>query len=189
MFWSVLSLIALLGGIGLLLAAFGRWNFLGWHGREEQRISFRPPDEVMLTPAQRSCAWFFLVMALLFLMQTLLGGAGEHYRAELSNFFGFDLARVLPFNIARTWHLQLAIFWVATSYLAAGIFLVPMITGREPRGQGVLSYLLLGALAVVVFGSMAANMRASSAGFKTAGHGLAIRVSPFSISAGSGKFC
>ncbi|MGB9432840.1 MAG: hypothetical protein WBQ89_11405, partial [Candidatus Acidiferrum sp.] len=29
--WSVLSLIALLGGIGLLLAAFGRWNFLGWH--------------------------------------------------------------------------------------------------------------------------------------------------------------
>ncbi len=136
MLWSVLSLIALLGGIGLLLAAFGRWNFLGWHGREEQRISFRPPDEVMLTPAQRSCAWFFLVMALLFLMQTLLGGAGEHYRAEISNFFGFDLARVLPFNIARTWHLQLAIFWVATSYLAAGIFLVPMITGREPRGQG-----------------------------------------------------
>ena len=32
--WSVLSLIALLGGTGLLLAAFGRWNFLGWHGRE-----------------------------------------------------------------------------------------------------------------------------------------------------------
>ncbi len=50
---SVLSLIALLGGIGLLLAAFGRWNFLGWHGREDQRVSFRPPDEVALTPAQR----------------------------------------------------------------------------------------------------------------------------------------
>ena len=152
--WSVLSLIALLGGIGLLLAAFGRWNFLGWHGREEQRISFRPPNEVMLTPAQRSCSWFFLVMALLFLMQTLVGGASEHYRAEITNFFGFDLARVLPFNIARTWHLQLAIFWVATSYLAAGIFLAPMITGREPRGQQLLSYALLGALAVVVFGSM-----------------------------------
>ena len=56
--WSVLSLIALLGGIGLLLAAFGRWNFLGWHGREGQSVSFRPPDEVALTPAQRSCAWF-----------------------------------------------------------------------------------------------------------------------------------
>jgi nitric oxide reductase subunit B len=153
--WSVLSLITLLGGIGLLLAAFGRWNFLGWQGREEQRVSFRSPDAVMLTPAQRSCAWFFLVMGLLFLLQTLLGGATQHYRAEIANFFGFDLAKVLPFNLARTWHLQLAIFWVSTSYLAAGIFLAPMITGREPRGQVGLSYALLGALAIVVFGSLA----------------------------------
>ncbi len=153
--WSVLSLIALLGGIGLLLAAFGRWNLLGWHGRERQTISFRPPDAVALTPAQRSCAWFFFVMALLFLLQTLLGGATQHYRAELSSFFGIDLARLLPFNIARTWHLQLAIFWVSTSFLAAGIFLVPMVSGREPRGQHILSYALLGALTVVVFGSLA----------------------------------
>src|SRR5262245_12295898 len=77
--WSVLSLIALLGGTGLLLAAFGRWNFLGWHGRENQLLSFRRPDNVLLTPAQRSCAWFFLVMAVLLLMQTLLGGATQHY--------------------------------------------------------------------------------------------------------------
>src|SRR5215468_361356 len=153
--WSVLSLIALLGGIGILLAVFGRWNFLGWHGREERGIRFRPPDEVILTPAQRSCAWFFLVMALLFTAQVLAGGAAEHYRAEISNFFGFDLGRIFPFNLARTWHLQLALFLVATSYLATGIFIVPMITGREPRGQSVLSYLLVGALAVVVFGSMA----------------------------------
>ena len=153
--WSVLSLIALLGGIGLLLAAFGRWNFLGWHGREDQRVSFRPPDEVALTPAQRSCGWFFLVMALLFVLQALLGGATQHYRAEIGNFFGFDLARILPFNIARTWHVQLAIFWVSTSFLAAGIFLAPMIAGREPRGQGWLSYGLLAALAIVVFGSLA----------------------------------
>lgn len=153
--WSVLSLIALLGGIGLLLAAFGRWNFLGWHGREDQRVAFRPPDEVALTPAQQSCAWFFLVMAALFVLQVLLGGATQHYRADIANFFGFDLARILPFNIARTWHLQLSIFWVSTSFLAAGIFLAPMITGREPRRQHWLSYALLAALAVVVFGSLA----------------------------------
>jgi len=153
--WSVLSLIALLGGTGILLAAFGRWNFLGWHGREDQRISFRPPNQVALTQAQRSCSWFFLVMALLFLMQTLLGGATEHYRAEITNFFGFDLARILPFNIARTWRVQLSLLWVSTSFLAAGIFLVPMITGQEPRRQHWLSYGLLFALAVVVFGSMA----------------------------------
>jgi nitric oxide reductase subunit B len=152
--WSVLSLIALLGGIGLLFAAFGRWNFLGWRGREQATLSFRTPGDVALTPAQRACAWFFLVMAALFLFQTLVGAASEHYRADLASFFGIDLAQVLPYNLIRTWHVQLAIFWVATSFLAAGIFLTPMIAGREPRGQHWLAFALLGALAIVVFGSL-----------------------------------
>ena len=153
--WSMLSLAALLGGIGLLFTTFGRWNILGWHGREQQSMSFRAPDEVMLTPAQRACAWFFVVMAALFLLQALLGGASEHYRADLQSFFEIDLGRFLPFNIVRTWHVQLSIFWVSTSYLAAGIFLAPMISGREPRGQKALSYCLLSALVVVVLGSLA----------------------------------
>jgi len=84
--WSVLSLIALLGGIGLMLVAFGRWNFLGWHGRERQVISFHSPDRVALTPAQRACAWFFFVMAVLFLLQTVVGGATQHYCADISSF-------------------------------------------------------------------------------------------------------
>lgn len=100
--WSVLSLIALLGGIGLLFAAFGRWNFLGWHGRDQQELSFRSPGDVPLTPAQRVCAWFFLVMAALFLIQTMVGAASQHYRAELGSFFGLDLGQFLPFNIVRT---------------------------------------------------------------------------------------
>ena len=153
--WSVLSLITLLGGVGILLLAFGRWNFLGWHGKERTRISFRAPGNVILTPAQRATGWFFFVMALLFLLQALLGGATQHYRADLSSFFGLNLAQVLPFNIARTWHVQLSIFWVTTSFLAAGIFLAPMITGFEPRGQSRLAYGLLAALAIVVVGSMA----------------------------------
>jgi nitric oxide reductase subunit B len=152
--WSVLSLIALLGGTGLLLAVFGRWNLLGWHGREQQTMSFRSPDDVLLTPAQRACAWFFFIMAALFVVQTFLGGATEHYRADLQTFFGIDLGRILPFNVVRTWHLQLSLFWIVTSYLAAGIFLVPIISGREPRGQKLLTYGLLGALVVVVVGSL-----------------------------------
>ncbi|MBN9614640.1 MAG: hypothetical protein J0G35_03610, partial [Acidobacteriales bacterium] len=91
--WSMLSLAALLGGTGLLLAMFGRWNMMGWHGREQQSMSFRSPDDVVLTPAQNACAWFFFVMAALFLVQTMLGGASEHYRADLQTFFGIDLGR------------------------------------------------------------------------------------------------
>jgi nitric oxide reductase subunit B len=153
--WSVLSLIALLGGIGLLFGAVGRWGRnLGWHGREQATLSFRAPGDVALTPAQRATAWFFFVMAALFLIQTFVGAASQHYRAEITNFFGFDLARYFPYNLMRTWHLQLAIFWVATAFVAAGIFLAPMIAGREPKHQGKLAFGLLGALAVVVFGTL-----------------------------------
>jgi nitric oxide reductase subunit B len=157
--WSVLSLIALLGGIGLLFGAFGRWGRnLGWHGREQATLSFRTPGDVALTPAQRATAWFFFVMAALFLLQTLVGAASQHYRAEIDNFFGFDLAQVFPYNLMRTWHVQLAIFWVATSFVAAGIFLAPMIARREPRGQAKLAFALLGALAIVVFGTLIGSL-------------------------------
>lgn len=152
--WSVLSLIALLGGIGALLAFFGKYNWLGWHASDREELTFRRPGKVALTPGQRATAWFFFIMAALFVVQSLLGGASQHYRAEISNFFGFDLARWLPFNLARTWHVQLSIFWVATSFLAAGIFLAPMVARREPKGQAGLAYALLGALFVVVVGSL-----------------------------------
>jgi nitric oxide reductase subunit B len=152
--WSVLSLVALLGGIGILFAAFGRWRVLGWHGRERATLSFRNPGDVALTPAQRATAWFFFVMAALFLVQTMVGAASQHYRADVADFFGINLAAWFPFNLMRTWHVQLAIFFVATSYLAAGIFLAPMIARREPRGQHLLAFGLLGALALVVGGSM-----------------------------------
>jgi nitric oxide reductase subunit B len=154
--WSTLSIIALLGGIGLMLTIFGRYSqFLGWHAQEERRLRFLPPGQVPLTPAQRSTAWYLLIVAALFLVQTLLGGATAHYHAETGSFFGVDLPQWLPYNLTRTWHLQLAIFFVATAYLAAGIFLAPLIAGYEPRGQRVLSFLLLAALFVVVVGSLA----------------------------------
>ncbi|HEX2895711.1 MAG TPA: cbb3-type cytochrome c oxidase subunit I [Marmoricola sp.] len=153
--WSVLSLVVLLGGTGILFAVYGRWSQrIGWHSSEAPAIAFRQPGEVALTPAQRSTAWFFFVIAALFIVQTLVGAAAEHYRADLASFFGFDLAKVLPFNLVRTWHLQLSLFWTAAAFLAAGIFLAPFIAGREPRRQHWLSYALLGALVVVVVGSL-----------------------------------
>nr|WP_116373858.1 cbb3-type cytochrome c oxidase subunit I [Mycobacterium sp. MFM001] len=153
--WSVLSLIALLGGTGVMFAVYGRWSQkIGWHGDEGATLSFRQPGEVSLTRAQRGAIWIFAVVSVLFLAQTLMGGAVEHYRADLSAFYGIDLARLLPYNLARTWHVQLSLFWTAAAFLAGGIFLVPFITRREPRRQHLLVYLLLGALVAVVAGSL-----------------------------------
>jgi nitric oxide reductase subunit B len=156
--WSALSLIALIAGTGLLLAIFGRFDWLGWHRREDQQLEFRAPDAVTITPAQRATGWFFFVMALLFVLQTLVGALTQHYRADLAGFFGIDIGQILPYNLSRTWHVQLTIFWVATAFLAAGIFLLPLIARREPRRQGLLSYALLGALAIVVFGSLGGEL-------------------------------
>ncbi len=152
--WSGLSLCALLVGIGVLFAAYGRWSAkIGWHSNETPALSFSQPGEVQITPAQRATAWFFFVVAGMFVAQVFLGAAIEHYRADLTSFFGIDLARILPFNLARTWHVQLALLWTAAAFLAAAIFLVPFISGREPRRQNLLAYGLLGALVIVVLGS------------------------------------
>jgi nitric oxide reductase subunit B len=154
--WSTLSIIALLGGAGCLFGAFGRYSqTIGWHAVHERRLAFEPPHEIGVTPAQGATAWYFFVVAALFFVQTLLGGATAHYHAETGGFFGIDLAAYLPYNLSRTWHLQLALFFVVASYLAAGIFLAPIITGSEPRGQRVLTFALFGALVVVVVGSLA----------------------------------
>lgn len=153
--WSGLSLVALLAGTGVLFAVYGRWSQrLGWHSAEAPALAFKQPGEVGVTPAQRATAWFFFVVAVLFLAQALLGAAAEHYRAETTSFFGLDLAQLLPYNLARTWHVQLSLFWTAASFLAAGIFLAPYVSGREPRRQHVLAYGLLGAVALVVAGSL-----------------------------------
>ncbi|MGH7225405.1 MAG: nitric-oxide reductase large subunit, partial [Gemmataceae bacterium] len=78
--WSTLSIVALLGGTGLVLTLFGRYSsLLGWQGAEERRLRFHPPGQVPLTPAQQSTAWYFFIVASLFLVQTLLGGATAHY--------------------------------------------------------------------------------------------------------------
>jgi nitric oxide reductase subunit B len=154
-FWSALSLVSLLAGLGTVLFAVGRFDYLGWHGPS---ASGHVHDSALTrwkpTPSQNTVALYFGVVALLFLLQTLAGGALAHYRVESGAFYGIDLARFLPYNILRTFHLQLAIFWIATAWVAGGLFLAPIVGGAEPRGQRAGALALLATLAVVVFGSL-----------------------------------
>ncbi|WP_314210743.1 cbb3-type cytochrome c oxidase subunit I [uncultured Actinomyces sp.] len=151
MIWSVLSLIVLIGGTGVMFAIYGRWSQkIGWHSEEAPALSFRQPEEIGLTKSQRVVAWYVFTIAALFLVQTLLGALAEHYRADVLSFFGFDLGRLLPFSLARTWHVQLSLFWTAIGLLAAGLFLTPFIARREPKKQHVLVWTLFIAATVVV---------------------------------------
>jgi len=150
--WSALSLVFLLGGIALVLYTFGRWDFLGWRRAEHVHPELLPGG---VTEGQKATLKVFVIVALLFLAQTLIGGATAHFRAEPGSFYGFDLAAYLPSNLLRTWHLQLAIFWITTAYVAGALFLAPALTGgQEPRHlrRGTDSLFLI--LVLVVVGSL-----------------------------------
>lgn len=113
-----------------------------------------------LTPSQKATAKFFVVAFILFLAQALLGGKMAHDYADGASFYGFPLNDLLPFNVARTWHLQLAIFWIATAWLGMGIFTAPLVNPKEPKGQKTLVNILFTALVIVVVGSLAGEYMA-----------------------------
>ncbi len=56
--------------------------------------------------------------------------------------------------MTRTWHTQLAIFWIATAWLATGLFIAPAVSGHEPKFQRAGVNFLFVCLLVIVVGSM-----------------------------------
>ncbi len=153
-FWSAMSLIILLGGIGLLLFLFGKFDFLGW--RAEKSAGHSHVTHLVqkpLTESQKALGKYFVIASLLFVLQSVIGGGLAHYRVD-STFYGLPIADYLPYNLMRTWHLQLAIFWIATAWVAGGLFIAPILTESEPKWQALGVNLLFGALLVVVLGSL-----------------------------------
>lgn len=150
--WSALSLIVLLAGTASVLLAFGRFDYLGWITRGEHVHPHLLPGRS--SPGQRALVKFFVVVALLLLAQSLVGGAVAHYRADPASFYGFELERIFPSNLMRTWHLQLAIFWIATAYVAAALFLGRSLRSDEPRWLAGCVHGLFAAFVTVICGSL-----------------------------------
>lgn len=150
--WSALSLLVLLAGTATVLLVFGKFDYLGWVSRGRHIQPHLLPGTA--SPGQRSLVKFFVVVALLFLAQTLLGGATAHYRADPGSFYGFQLEAIFPGNLTRTWHLQTAIFWIATAYVAAALFLARTLRSEEPRWFAGWVHVLFAAFAVVIVGSL-----------------------------------
>jgi len=149
--WTGFSIIMLLGGIGLLV----------WYHASQKKEPLPdriPEDDPLLTfeatPSQKAVVKYFWVVAGLFLVQMAMGIITAHYGVEGDGFYGIPLDKWLPYSVARTWHTQLGIFWIATAWLAAGLFIGPAVAGFEPKGQKLGVNILFGALIVVVGGSM-----------------------------------
>ncbi|NJN64267.1 MAG: nitric-oxide reductase large subunit [Acidobacteria bacterium] len=150
--WSMISIVALLAGVGAIVW----WSaFRGGHDEAATPPGTDPMRSIAITPSMRAVAKYLGVVVAVFGVQVILGAITAHYTVEGRAFFGFPLADYLPYALTRTWHIQTAVFWIATAFLGAGLFLAPAVGGREPRFQRAGVNALFVALLVVVAGSLA----------------------------------
>lgn len=150
--WSVISFVLLLAGIGALA-----WYYAATrHSGSENPVSDRDPLLALNpTPSMKATLKYFWVVMALIVVQVILGAITAHYGVEGNAFYGIPLAKWLPYTITRTWHTQLAIFWIATAWLATGLFVAPAISGYEPKFQRIGVNFLFGCLLIIVVGSLA----------------------------------
>jgi nitric oxide reductase subunit B len=149
--WSVASFLFLIAGIG----------WLTWYQarRGEDEHATTPAADPLLslkpTPSMKATTKYFVTVMGLFLGQVLLGAITAHYAVEGHDFYGVPISEIIPYALTRTWHTQLGIFWIATAWLATGLYVAPMLSGHEPKYQRLGVNLLWVALLVVVIGSFA----------------------------------
>jgi nitric oxide reductase subunit B len=150
--WTGFSIIMLLAGIGALV----------WYHASQTKDHFAetiPQTDPLLgfiaTPSQKAIIKYFWTVSGLFLIQMLMGVISAHYGVEGAGFYGIPIAKWIPYTVARTWHTQLGIFWIATAWLAAGLFIGPTVSGVELKGQRLGVNVLFVALVTVVVGSLA----------------------------------
>lgn len=147
--WSIVSVIILIAGTGIFL-----FVYLTQEDPDEiQPVPARPAVRIP-TPSQKVTSLFFGVAMALFLVQIIMGMFTAHYAVEGEGFYGIPIINFLPYAASRTWHLQLGIFWIATCWLAAGLYFAPRFGNFEPKNQALGNTVLLIALTVVVVGSM-----------------------------------
>ena len=154
--WSIAGIISLFVTLGLFIFWIHRDRL--WYGKPMGVPLAEKLVDMPLTSSQIKAAKYFLVVILLFLLQTSFGGLLAHYTVHPGSFYIPFIGKLIPYSWAKSWHLQLAIFWIATTWVASAIYLAPIIGGREPRGQGVLVQLLFGAILVVAVGSLAGEV-------------------------------
>jgi nitric oxide reductase subunit B len=150
--WTGVSIIMLLAGISAMV-----WWYAARKSEEEAQDlpATDPLGEWVATPSQKATVKYFWIVAALILVQMLLGVVTAHYGVEGDGFYGIPLSDWLPYSVARTWHVQMGLFWIATAWLGAGLFIGPLVSEHEPKGQRLGVNVLFLALLVVVVGSLA----------------------------------
>ncbi|HJV84886.1 MAG TPA: nitric-oxide reductase large subunit [Noviherbaspirillum sp.] len=147
--WSVASVILLIAAIaGMVL----------FHTARKEEDDPTPPKadplfDLKPTPSMKATKKYFFVVIGLIMAQVAMGAITAHYSVEGTSFFGIPLADILPYKISRTIHTQFAVLWIATAWLATGLYISPALSGHEPKYQKLGVDVLFWALIFIVVGS------------------------------------
>lgn len=147
--WSIASVILMIGAIA---------GMIFYHSTSKEEGDPTPPKADPLfnlkpTPSMQATKKYFFVVIGLILAQVGMGVITAHYAVEGTSFFGYPLGEILPFIVSRTIHTQFAVLWIATAWLATGLYIAPAISGHEPKYQKLGVNVLFYALLFIVVGS------------------------------------
>lgn len=152
--WSAISLVFFGLCLGVIIYIYHKYGFnkgsLPFKVETSRALADAP-----ISSSQRKAAKFFLVVSALFFLQVNVGGLMAHYTVSPDSFYGLkSIAEFIPYNWVKTWHLQLAVFWIAVSWIGMTLFVAPYVGNREPKGQGFLVDVLFVAVVIVAVGSL-----------------------------------
>ena len=148
--WSGFSVLMLLAAVGILVYYYAQSK-----EEEEGPIPASDPLRGMKpTASMRATLKYIWIVSALMLVQMVLGAITAHYGVEGDALFSLPIQDFLPQAVSRSWHVQLAILWIATSWLATGLYIAPAVSGTEPKYQALGVNVLFGALIFVVVGSL-----------------------------------
>lgn len=153
--WSIASIILLLAASGALVAYYVK-QFDDWRDDilpEQGMATSDILSKATITPSMQATAKYFWVVCAMFVGQVLLGIVTAHYAVEGQGLYGLPFAEYLPYAVTRTWHTQLAVLWIATAWLATGLYVAPMLAGRDPKFQRLGVNFLFISLLIIVIGS------------------------------------
>ena len=149
--WTVVSIILLIAGIAAMI-----WYHTAHADPVDPApLADDPLFKAVATPSMKATRKYFFVVIGLILVQIAMGTITAHYAIEGQSFFGIPLAQVLPYTISRSIHTQFGVFWIATAWLATGLYIAPLLSGHEPRFQKLGVNVLFYALLAIVVGSTA----------------------------------
>ena len=148
--WSGFSVLMLLTAVGILVYYYAQ-------SKEEEEGPMPASDPLRgmkPTASMRATLKYIWIVSALMLVQMVLGAITAHYGVEGDALFSLPIQDFLPQAVSRSWHVQLAILWIATSWLATGLYIAPAVSGTEPKYQALGVNVLFGALIFVVVGSL-----------------------------------